>query len=255
MDMFELIPAVDLKGGKCVRLQEGIASKATEYSNDPVAMALYWESQGATRLHLVDLDGAFSGKAAHLEIAKAIFNSLKIPVQFGGGLRTLEQVETILNLGAKRAILGTVAVDNPGIVEEAVRRYNSAIVVGIDARDGKVALRGWVDQTVLTGVELARRMQEAGVERVIYTDVSRDGMLRGVNVEETENLSLEAGIRVIASGGVSITADVRALWEKRACGIEGVILGRALYDKKVDFAGLKNEMSSWEHRRPAGNEQ
>jgi phosphoribosylformimino-5-aminoimidazole carboxamide ribotide isomerase len=249
MDMFELIPAVDLKGGKCVRLQEGIASKATEYSSDPVAMALYWESQGATRLHLVDLDGAFSGKAAHLDIAKAIFNSLKIPVQFGGGLRTLEQVETILNLGAKRAILGTVAVDDPGIVEKAVRRYNSAIVVGIDARGGKVALRGWVDQTVLTGVELARRMKDIGVERVIFTDVSRDGMLRGVNVEETENLCLEADIRVIASGGVSTVADVRRIWEKRGCGIEGVILGRALYDKKINFAGLKTEMQTWEHRR------
>jgi phosphoribosylformimino-5-aminoimidazole carboxamide ribotide isomerase len=245
MKMFELIPAVDLKGGKCVRLQEGIASKATEYSSDPVAMALHWEAQGATRLHLVDLDGAFSGKAAHLEIAKAIFNSLKIPVQFGGGLRTLEQVETILNLGANRAILGTVAVDNPGIVEEAVRRHQSAIVVGIDARAGRVALRGWVDQTVLTGVELARRMKDLGVERVIYTDVARDGMLRGVNVEETENLCCEAGIRVIASGGVSTVNDVRTLWEKRKCGIEGVILGRALYDRKLDFSALKAQMLSW----------
>ena len=243
--MFELIPAVDLKGGKCVRLQEGIASKATEYSSDPVAMALHWEAQGATRLHLVDLDGAFSGQTAHIEIAKAIFNSLKIPVQFGGGLRTLEQVETILNLGAKRAILGTIAVDNPGIVEEAVRRYKSAIVVGIDARGGRVALRGWVDQTVLTGVELAGRMKALGVERVIYTDVARDGMLRGVNVEETENLCLEAGIRVIASGGVSTVDDVRALWEKRECGIEGVILGRALYDRKLDFSALKARMLSW----------
>ncbi len=243
--MFELIPAVDLKGGKCVRLQEGIASKATEYGSDPVAMALHWEAQGATRLHLVDLDGAFSGQAAHLDIAKAIFSSLKIPVQFGGGLRTLEQVDTILNLGAKRAILGTIAVDNPGIVEEAVRRYKSAIVVGIDARGGKVALRGWVDQTVLTGVELAGRMKALGVERVIYTDVARDGMLRGVNVEETENLCREAGIQVIASGGVSTVDDVRALWEKRECGIEGVILGRALYDRKLDYSALKARMVSW----------
>jgi phosphoribosylformimino-5-aminoimidazole carboxamide ribotide isomerase len=243
--MFELIPAVDLKGGKCVRLQEGVASKATEYSSDPVAMALHWEAQGATRLHLVDLDGAFSGRSAHLEIAKAIFSSLKIPVQFGGGLRTLEQVETILNLGAKRAILGTVAVDSPGIVEEAVRRHSSAIVVGIDARAGKVALRGWVDQTVLTGVELAKRMKDLGVERVIYTDVARDGMLRGVNIEETENLCREAGIRVIASGGVSTVNDVRALWEKRECGIEGVILGRALYDRKLDLSALKAQMLSW----------
>jgi phosphoribosylformimino-5-aminoimidazole carboxamide ribotide isomerase len=243
--MFELIPAVDLKGGKCVRLQEGIASRSTEYSSDPVAMALHWEAQGAARLHLVDLDGAFSGQAAHIEIAKSIFQSLKIPVQFGGGLRTLEQVETILNLGAKRAIIGTAAVDNPEMVEEAVRRHHGAIVVGIDARGGKVALRGWIDQTVLTGVDLAQRMKNLGVELAIYTDVARDGMLRGVNVEETERLCREAGIRVIASGGVSSVNDVRAIWERRANGIEGVILGRALYDRKIDFAALKAQMQTW----------
>lgn len=243
--MFELIPAVDLKGGKCVRLQEGVASKSTEYSSDPVAMALHWEEQGAARLHLVDLDGAFSGNAAHLEIAKAIFKSLKIPVQFGGGLRTLDQVETILGLGAKRAIIGTAAVDNPEMVEEAVRRHSSAIVVGIDARQGKVALRGWVDQTVLTGVELATRMKSLGVERIIYTDVARDGMLRGVNVDETEILCRETGMPVIASGGVSSVVDIRAIWEKRAIGIEGVILGRALYDKKIDFFELNKQMLTW----------
>jgi phosphoribosylformimino-5-aminoimidazole carboxamide ribotide isomerase len=245
MDMFELIPAVDLKGGKCVRLQEGIASRSTEYSSDPVSMALHWEEQGARRLHLVDLDGAFSGQAAHLEVAKSIFRALKIPVQFGGGLRTLEQIETILDLGAERAILGTVAVDNPGVVEEAVRRHPGAIVVGIDARQGKVALRGWVDQTTLTAAELALRMKSLGVERVIYTDVARDGMLRGVNYQETESLCRETGIRVIASGGVSAIEDIRALWERRACGIEGVILGRALYDGKLDFAGSQARMLSW----------
>jgi phosphoribosylformimino-5-aminoimidazole carboxamide ribotide isomerase len=208
-------------------------------------MARHWEEQGAARLHLVDLDGAFSGNAAHLEIAKAIFKSLKIPVQFGGGLRTLDQVETILGLGAKRAIIGTAAVDDPGMVEEAVRRHSSAIVVGIDARQGKVALRGWVDQTVLTGVELAARMKNLGVERVIYTDVARDGMLRGVNVDETEKLCRETGMKIIASGGVSSANDVRAIWEKRAIGIEGVILGRALYDKKIDFFELNNQMLTW----------
>ena len=242
---FEPIPAIDLKGGKCVRLQEGIAARSTEYSNDPVAMALHWESQGASRLHLVDLDGAFSGRTTHLEIAKSIFRELTIPVQFGGGLRTLDQIETILNFGAERAILGTVAVDHPEVVEEAVRRFPGSIVVGIDARDGKVALRGWVDQTTLTGIELARRMKSLGVERVIYTDVARDGMLRGANCVETETLCREAEIRVIASGGISCLEDVRALWERRECGIEGVILGRALYDRKIDFADLRTEMLSW----------
>lgn len=241
----ELIPAIDLKGGKCVRLQEGVASRATEYSDDPLSMALHWEAQGATRLHLVDLDGAFSGQSAHLDIARSIFRSLKIPVQFGGGLRTAEQIDAILDLGAERAIIGTVAVDNPEIVEEAVRRHPESIVVGIDARQGIVVLRGWVEKTVVPAVDLARRMKDAGVHRIIYTDVARDGMLSGVNFDETENLCREAGIRVIASGGVSSVEDVRTLWERRACGIEGVILGRALYDRKIDFAVLRMQMRSW----------
>ncbi len=243
---FELIPAVDLKGGKCVRLQQGVASRSTEYSGDPVSMALHWQEQGAARLHLVDLDGAFSGKTAHLETVKTIVRSLKIPVQFGGGLRTLDQIETILGLGADRAILGTIAVDDPAVVEEAVRRHPGAVVVGIDARNGKAALRGWVDQTALTAVELALRMKNLGVQRVIYTDVARDGMLRGVNVDETEHLSRRTGMRVIASGGVSGIEDIRSLWERRAGGIEGVILGRALYDRKLDLAGARAQVRSWD---------
>jgi phosphoribosylformimino-5-aminoimidazole carboxamide ribotide isomerase len=246
MNTFELIPAVDLKGGKCVRLQEGVASRSTEYSSDPVAMALHWEEMGATRLHLVDLDGAFSGQAAHLAIAKSIFRALSIPVQFGGGVRTLEQVETIFDLGAARTILGTVAVENPNVVEEAVRRHPDAIVVGIDARMGQVALRGWVEQTALTAAELALRMKQLGVQRVIYTDVARDGMLRGVNYQETETLCRETGMKIIASGGVSGIEDIRVLWDRRACGIEGVILGRALYDKKIDFADVRVQMLSWD---------
>lgn len=242
---FELIPAVDLKDGKCVRLQEGIVSRSTEYSDDPVSMALHWETQGAKRLHLVDLDGAFSGYSAHLDLAKSIFHVLKIPVQFGGGLRTLEQIETILDLGADRAILGTVAVDNPEVVEEAVKRHPEAIVVGIDARQGNVVLRGWVEKTIVPAVDLALRMKNAGVRRIIYTDVARDGMLSGVNFDETEKLSLAAGIRVIASGGVSSIEDVRTLWDRRASGIEGVILGRSLYDRKIDFADLSRQMISW----------
>jgi len=242
---FELIPAIDLKGGKCVRLQEGIASRATEYSDDPLSMALHWQEQGAQRLHLVDLDGAFAGEAAHVGLAKSIFQGLKIPVQFGGGLRTLDQIARILDLGAQRAIVGTVAVDHPEIVEQAVCRFPEAIVVGIDARRGRVALRGWVDQTSLTAIELVQRMKNIGVKRVIYTDVSRDGMLSGANVDETEALAREAEIGVIASGGVSDDADVRALWERRASGIEGVILGRSLYEKKIDLAQIIMLLKTW----------
>jgi phosphoribosylformimino-5-aminoimidazole carboxamide ribotide isomerase len=243
-DVFELIPAIDLKGGKCVRLQEGVASRSTEYSDDPLSMALFWEAQGAVRLHLVDLDGAFAGASAHLSLAKSIFQALKIPVQFGGGLRTLEQIDRILSLGAARAILGTVAAENPDLVEEAVKRWEQAIVIGIDARQGQVALRGWLDQTAQPAVDLARKMKGLGVARVIYTDVSRDGMLRGVNVEETQKLASAANVRVIASGGVSSMNDVTELWEKRKAGIEGVILGRALYEKKIDLKSALSAISS-----------
>ena len=243
--MLELIPDVDMKGGKCVRLQEGVASRVTEYGDDPVAMALHWESLGATRLHLVDLDGAFAGHAAHLTSAKNIFRSLKIPVEFGGGLRTLEQIEMMFDLGADRVILGTVAVDNPDLVEEAVKRHPGAIIAGIDARNGNVALRGWVDVTSITAVDLATRMKALGVERVVYTDVARDGMLTGVNYQETENLCVLTGMKVIASGGVASDCDVRKLWEIHSCGIEGVILGRALYDRKIDFTELRANMLAW----------
>ncbi len=242
---FEIIPAIDLQGGKCVRLQEGIASRSTEYSDDPVSMALHWQEQGAPRLHLVDLDGAFSGQSAHLSIAKSIFQALSIPVQFGGGLRNPEQIEQILNLGAERVILGTVAVDQPEIIENTVRRHPGAVVVGIDARQGKVALRGWTDQTTVTAVKLAKRMKNLGVERIIYTDVARDGMLLGVNLRETEKLCREVNIRVIASGGVSEVSDVRALWERRDSGIEGVILGRAIYERKLDIRELYSQMLLW----------
>src|SRR5881628_2498709 len=205
---FELIPAIDLKGGKCVRLQEGIAERATEYSDDPVAMALQWQDLGATRLHLVDLDGAFSGTAAHLDVARAIFGSLKIPVQFGGGIRSLEQIERVLSLGADRVILGTVAVEEPDIVEQAARKYADAIVVGIDARKGRVSSRGWVEQTSLPALDLAIKMRSRGIARVIYTDVSRDGMLSGINVRETEKLARRSGIRIIASGGMAGFDDI-----------------------------------------------
>jgi phosphoribosylformimino-5-aminoimidazole carboxamide ribotide isomerase len=243
--VFEAIPAIDLKGGKCVRLQEGDAARSTEYGDDPLAMALHWQESGATRLHLVDLDGAFSGASRHLEIAGSIFRALKIPVQFGGGLRSVEQIGRILDLGAARVILGTVAAERPEIVREAEKKWPGAIVVGIDARNGAVALRGWTEQTSESAPALAKRMKALGVKRVIYTDVARDGMLCGVNVDDTERLAREAGIGVIASGGVSGVEDVRRLWERRRAGIEGVILGRALYERKIDFASLMDTMAAW----------
>ncbi len=247
---FELIPAIDLKGGKCVRLEAGQACRVTEYGDDPVSMALHWQQQGAGRLHLVDLDGAFSGGGPHLEIAAAVFAALRIPVQFGGGLRTLEQIDRVLSLGASRAVVGTAAIENPGLVEEAVRRFPGAIVVAIDVREGKAAVHGWVSQSLISDVELAGEAARAGVERIIYTDVSRDGLLRGVNVEETEEIALRSGLKVIASGGVAGVEDIRLLWERRHSGIEGVILGRALYEKKLDLSALNHHLECW--NRDAG---
>lgn len=242
---FELIPAIDLKGGKCVRLKQGRAGSATEYSDDPVAMALHWQSQGATRLHLVDLDGAFSGTPVHLEIARAIFRSLDIPVQFGGGVRSAEQIRDLLAMGAARVILGTVAFEHPEIVEEAIEIHGSeAIVVGIDAREGRVAVRGWVDQSEVRAVDLGRRMGGHGVSRIVYTDVSRDGMLRGANVVETERMARETGLKIIASGGVAGLEDVRRLFELRTKGLEGVILGRALYEGRLAFGEARKVVRS-----------
>jgi len=233
---FELIPAIDLKGGKCVRLQEGDAGRATEYGDDPVAMALHWQSQGARRLHLVDLDGAFSGHPVHLEIARAILRSIRIPVQYGGGVRSVAHVDELMEVGAARVILGTVAVEHPEVVEASVRRHGSdAIIVGIDARDGEAAVRGWVGRSGMRAVELGRRVADIGITRIVYTDVSRDGMLRGVNIAETERMARETSLKVIASGGVAGPEDVRKLSDRREVGIEGVILGRALYEGRLSL--------------------
>jgi phosphoribosylformimino-5-aminoimidazole carboxamide ribotide isomerase len=242
---FELMPAIDLKGGKCVRLQEGEMSRATEYGDDPLAMALHWQSLGASRLHLVDLDGAFAGESQHLAVSRSIFRELSIPVQIGGGLRCIAHLEAVFEAGADRAILGTIAVEQPELVAEAVGRFGDRIIVGIDARDGCVALRGWVDRTTVLAIDLALKMKDAGVQRIIYTDVSRDGMLTGTNVAETAKLARCTGLRVIASGGASSPEDVRRLWECRESGVEGVILGRSLYEKKIDLPAMQAQLNSW----------
>ncbi|MBP1600673.1 MAG: phosphoribosylformimino-5-aminoimidazole carboxamide ribotide isomerase [Acidobacteria bacterium] len=243
---FQVIPAIDMKGGRCVRLEEGDASRLREYGDDPLAMALHWQEQGAERLHLVDLDGAFSGEGPHLQVAAAIFRTLRIPVQYGGGLRTLEQIGRILDLGARRAIVGTAAITDPQVLEEAVKRWRGSLAVAIDARAGVVAVRGWVDQSGVSALELAERVRMIGIERVIYTDVSRDGTFRGVNVEETETLARRSGLKVIASGGVTTADDVYELWRRRQSGIEGVILGRALYEKRLDFRHVQSQLTSWQ---------
>lgn len=236
VNSFELIPAIDLKGGHCVRLKQGRMDDATVYGDDPGAMAAHWQSLGAKRLHVVDLDGAFAGKPANRQAIRAICAQMHIPVQLGGGLRDLAMIEGTLNLGVDRVILGSVAVANPALVEEACRAFPGQICVGIDAKGGMVAVHGWDDVTDVTAVDLARKFEDAGVSSIIYTDIARDGMMTGPNIEETVNLARAIAIPVIVSGGVSKMDDVIACAKHVGDGICGAITGRAIYENSIDFA-------------------
>jgi len=234
----EIIPAIDLKDGCCVRLVKGEFSKETVYSRKPIQMARYWQQQGATRLHLVDLDGARDGKPQNLEIIREIVNSLEIPVQLGGGIRSKEIIDLYLLAGIDRVILGTIAQQNPSLVGKAIQEYGSdRIVVGVDGRDGRVAVKGWVEDTEQTVEELILEMKSLGVKTFIYTDISRDGTLVGPDLEGLKKLSRIEGIEVIASGGVSSLNDLIAL---QGIGIRQAIVGRALYtgDIKPDLRKL-----------------
>ncbi len=230
-----VFPAIDLRRGRCVRLRQGRAEEETVYDDDPAAVARRWVAEGAEWLHIVNLDGAFgeahspAGRPINLQrLAEIRAAAAATPIQFGGGMRSLSDVEMALDLGATRAILGTVAVQNPELVAEAMQRFGAErIVVGIDARDGRVATHGWVETSQTTAVALGRAMQARGVQRVVYTDIARDGMLTGVNVEGTARLARATGLRVIASGGVASLEDLKRLAAQD--GIEGVIIGRALY--------------------------
>ncbi|TLS69171.1 1-(5-phosphoribosyl)-5-[(5-phosphoribosylamino)methylideneamino]imidazole-4-carboxamide isomerase [Mariprofundus erugo] len=233
---FELIPAIDLKGGHCVRLKQGRMDDATDYGDDPAAMALRWQSLGARRLHVVDLDGAFAGKPANRAAIRAICETLDIPVQLGGGLRDLSMIEGTLGLGVQRVILGSVAISNPSLVDQACAAFPGQVCVGIDAKAGMVAVHGWDDVTDVTAVDLARRFEDAGVAAIIYTDIARDGMLSGPNIEETVHLARAVSIPVIVSGGVATMADVTACAAHAADGICGAITGRAIYEGTIDFA-------------------
>jgi len=234
--MFELIPAIDLKGGHCVRLKQGRMDNATDYGDDPAKMAMHWQSLGATRLHVVDLDGAFAGKPENRHAIRDICARLSIPVQLGGGLRDLEMIETTLNLGVGRVILGSVAVSDPQLVTDACAAFPGQICIGIDAKDGMVAVHGWDDVTGITAVDLARRFEDVGVAAIIYTDIARDGMLTGPNIEETLKLVRTISIPVIVSGGISTLEDVKACAGHADDGIRGAITGRAIYEGTLDFA-------------------
>ncbi len=228
-----LYPAIDLKEGRCVRLVRGDMNQATVFNDDPAAQAAAFADSGASWLHLVDLDGAFAGKPMNAAAVEAIVNEIDIPVQLGGGIRTLETIENWLSRGVMRVILGTVAVKDPGLVKEACRKFPGQIAVGIDARGGRVAVEGWAEETDLQVIELARKFADIGVEAIIYTNIDRDGVLEGVNIPATAELARAVSVPIIASGGVSSLTDIRGLIaEKR---IAGAIIGRAIYDGRIDL--------------------
>jgi phosphoribosylformimino-5-aminoimidazole carboxamide ribotide isomerase len=228
---FAVIPAVDLKGGRCVRLLHGRADAETVFSDDPVAMARRWEQEGAQRLHVVDLDGAFGGGPAQTAIVRAIVRAIAIPVEVGGGLRTVEHVEAVLEAGARWAIVGTRAALDPQFLGEICRRFDARVIVGIDASDGRVAVDGWTRVLDLDAMALARDAAAAGADAIIYTDIARDGTQGGPNIWSTEGVARAAGIPVFASGGVGSLDDIRQV--AGIPGVEGVIVGRALYTGAV----------------------
>ncbi|MBN1381159.1 MAG: 1-(5-phosphoribosyl)-5-[(5-phosphoribosylamino)methylideneamino]imidazole-4-carboxamide isomerase [Deltaproteobacteria bacterium] len=224
-----MIPAVDLKDGRCVRLSQGDFNRLTVYSEDPVEIAKRWQDDGAERIHLVDLDGSLAGTPRNKDVIAAIVKALKVPVELGGGIRDMKTVGIYMDMGVQWAILGTAAIRNQSLIEEACRRYPGRIILGIDAADGIVAIKGWTEQTDTSAVETAKSYEGYGLDAIIYTDIKRDGMETGVNIKKTQELAEAVSIPVIASGGVKGIDDVDKLLAVEESGIMGVIIGRALY--------------------------
>lgn len=230
-----IIPAIDLREGQCVRLIQGDPRQTTVYSDDPVEMAKQWEDMGAPMLHLVDLDGAFVGAPQNLEVVHQIAEAVKVPLQLGGGIRSMEMVQQVMDAGVERVILGTAAIAEPDLVKEACREHGEQIAVGIDSKDGSVAVEGWEATVEKTFLELGQEVKEWGVTRIIFTDTRRDGTMKGPNIESTRLVAERIGLKVIAAGGVSDMDDLFALKELEAVGLEGVIVGKALYMGTVDL--------------------
>jgi phosphoribosylformimino-5-aminoimidazole carboxamide ribotide isomerase len=235
-----LFPAIDLKDGLCVRLQQGDMARATVFNRDPAAQAHTFETQGFEYLHLVDLDGAFAGKPVNARAVDHILEAIGIPVQLGGGIRDMATVAGWLEKGITRVIIGTAAVRNPALVRAAAARFPGRVAVGLDARDGKVAVEGWAQTSELSAHDLAKRFEDAGVSAIVYTDVDRDGMLQGLNLDATIALADSIAIPVIASGGLASMEDIQRLLDPRAKKLAGAIAGRALYDGRLDAAAALN---------------
>jgi phosphoribosylformimino-5-aminoimidazole carboxamide ribotide isomerase len=231
-----LFPAIDLKGGEAVRLEQGDMARATVFHRDPAAQAVAFEQQGFDYLHVVDLDGAFAGKPVNAQAVERILATVKMPVQLGGGVRDMKTVEGWLGKGIRRVIIGTAAVRDPALVKQAAEAFPGRVAVGLDARDGKVAVAGWAETSEMTVLDIARQFEDAGVAAIIYTDISRDGLLKGLNLDATIALADAISIPVIASGGLASLDDIKALLAPRAKKLEGAITGRALYDGRLDAA-------------------
>lgn len=236
MEAVILFPAIDLKNGQCVRLEQGDMARVTVFNLDPAAQAAAFERQGFEYLHVVDLDGAFAGKPMNAQAVEAMLKTVKMPVQLGGGIRDMATLEAWLGKGVRRVIIGTAAVRDPAFVKEAAKKYPGRVAVGLDARDGKVAVEGWAETATVTALDIARRFEDAGVAAIIFTDIARDGLLKGLNLEATITLADSISIPVIASGGFASIEDVKALLAPGAKKLAGAISGRALYDGRIDPA-------------------
>jgi len=226
-----IIPAIDLRGGRCVRLTQGQVSAETVYSENPLSVARRWVEAGAEMLHVVNLDGALNQKdALNLKALEKILYEVTIPVQFGGGVRTKDDVRRLDDLGVTRIVIGTTAIENPVLLEHIVSEFGSTVVVGIDARDGRVALRGWEKLSQLRAIDFAQHVAEMGIDRIVYTDITRDGMLSGINIETTQEIAETSGLKVTASGGVATLDDIHAVKKLQPFGVDSVIIGKALYE-------------------------
>lgn len=238
--MIEIIPAIDLRNGKCVRLYQGDYKQETVFSDDPAATAIRWQSEGAKRLHLVDLDGAAKGELCNIKAIQDIVKSVSIPTEIGGGIRNLETINQLLEMGIGRVILGTIAVENPDLAKEAFKEFGNHIVIGIDARAGLVATRGWLENAAITAIELAKQMVDIGAKRLIYTDINRDGTLTGPNFKAIAELIANISVPVIAAGGIS---SLKHLTKLAAVGVEGAIVGRAIYTGDIKLEEVLGKLA------------